>query len=69
MRNRSARQAFLGKCLRSLLYLTRLHAEHDRVTALLVSLDNDKALDRARAVFFRRVLAALESSIRVEEAR
>jgi len=52
-----------------LSYLTHLHAEHGRVSALLASLDGDSPLGKARIVFLGKILAALEGAIRIEEAR
>ena len=50
-------------------YLTQLRTEHARVSTLLASLEDGVPLNKARAVFLRRILAILEEAIRIEEAR
>jgi len=62
-------RTLLERVPESFSYLTQLRTEHARVSTLLVSLEGDSPVDKARAVFPGRVLAALEEAIRAEEAR
>jgi hypothetical protein len=50
-------------------HLTRLRAEHVRISALLASLEGETRLNRLRIALLQQILAALENAIRFEESR